>query len=269
MKKTVTYLLLSASLIGLGACRGDFEKIRSSGDWMTQYQEALKYYAKKDYLKASTLLELVIPQLRGKKEAEDVYYKYAYCHFYLGKYILASHYFKNFAATFPNSTLREEVDYMSAYAQYMLSPSFRLDQKYTNDAIEGLQIFVNTYPTSERVKECNQLIDELRSKLETKAFAEGQLYFDLRQYQSAMQSFENLLKDFPETSNAEQVRYMIVKSSYMLAENSIYEKRADRLKNVVTRYNEFIVKYPKSKYKKELDAYRKDANKKLKSMPNV
>lgn len=269
MKKIGINILIATLFLALGACKGEFEKIRASSDWMVQYKEALKYYEKEDYLKASTLLELVIPQLRGKKEAEDVYYKYAYCHYYLGKYILASHYFQNFAATFPNSPFREEVDYMAAYCNYQLSPSFRLDQKYTEDAIESFQTFINTYPRSERVKECNKLIDELRGKQETKSFAEGQLYFDLKQYQSAIQSFDNLLKDYPETANAETVRFMILKASFLLAQNSIYEKREDRYKTVVTKYNEFIVKYPKSKFKKEIGVYKKEANKKLKELSNV
>ncbi len=269
MKKIGIHILLAGIILAFGACKGEFEKIRASGDWMTQYTEALKYYEKGDYLKASTLLELVIPQLRGKKEAEDIYYKYAYCHYYLGKYILASHYFQNFAATFPNSPYREEVDYMAAYCNYELSPSFRLDQKYTIEAIEAFQVFVNTYPQSERVKECNDLIDELRNKQEVKSFAEGQLYYDRKQYQSAIQSFDNLLKDYPETANAETVRFMILKSSWLLAENSVYEKREERYQSVVTKSNEFLVKYPKSKFKKELNLYKKEANKKLKALSNV
>jgi outer membrane protein assembly factor BamD (BamD/ComL family) len=51
----------------------------------------------------------------------------------------------------------------------------------------------------------------LRRKLEEKAFAEGELYFNLRQYQSAVISFDNLLRDYPESPDAERVRYLIAK----------------------------------------------------------
>ena len=65
------------------------------------------------------------------------------------------------------------------------------------------------------------LIKEMRLKQEKKAFEEGKLYLDLRYYQSAVHSFENMLKDFPETTNAAQVRYLIIRSNYLFAENSI------------------------------------------------
>ena len=65
--------------------------------------------------------------------------------------------FKNFSNTFPNSEYREESDFMTAYSNYQLSPTFRLDQTYTIKAIEGFQLFANTYPDSKRVEECNRL----------------------------------------------------------------------------------------------------------------
>ena len=42
---------------------------------------------------------------------------------------------------------------------YLDSPDFTLDQDNTYKAIESLQLFINMYPKSERVSECNQLID--------------------------------------------------------------------------------------------------------------
>ncbi|MBK8562527.1 MAG: hypothetical protein IPN76_04080 [Saprospiraceae bacterium] len=85
----------------------------------------------------------------------------------------------------------------------MMSPGFRLEQTYTEKAIDDLQLFANTYPNSPRLKEVNRLIDEMRLKLEQKVFDEGLLYYNMRQYQAATTTFENLLKDFrkPATPN--------------------------------------------------------------------
>ena len=148
---------------------------------------------------------------------------------------------------------------MSAYSNYQLSPSYRLDQKATESAIEEFQVFVNLFPTSEKVGECNRLIDVLRRKLEQKAFGEGQLYYDLRQYQSAVISFDNLLRDYPESPDVERVRYLIAKASFLLSENSIVEKKDDRYATAITRCKEFLEKYPSGKYSKEIKQTRKDA----------
>ncbi len=264
MKSKFLIFLFCGSFIMMSSCKSEFEKLRATADSETLYKKAFDYYEAEEYLKAQTLFELVINNLRGKVEAEKVYFYYAYTHYKLHKYVLASYYFKNFSNTFSNSEYREEADFMTAYSNYQLSPTYRLDQTYTIKAIEGFQLFANTYPNSTRVNECNQLIDGMRKKLEEKAYNEAALYFDLQQYQSATHSFENMLKDFPDTKQAEKIRYMIVKASFDLANNSIYEKQQERHENVVKNAELFLSKYPKSGYRKEVRNLKKNSSNKIK-----
>jgi len=233
-------------------CKTEFEKVRVSGDTELIYKEAFAFYEGEKYQKAQTLFELLIPAYRGKKELEKIYFTYSYTYYFEGKYILAAYYFKNFATTFPKSELREEAEFMSAYSNYEMSPGYRLEQTYTEKAISELQLFTNTYPESERVKDANGLIDEMRKKQEQKAYAVSELYFDLRQYQAAVHTFENLLKDFPDTKRGEQIRYMIVKASFLLAENSVVEKQDERYNQVKKYAEEYLRKYPKASNKKEV-----------------
>ena len=259
MRKMSGWPLLFALIFLASACKSTFERTRTSGNAELILNKAFDYYDKKNYQRALTLFELVVNTLRGDARAEKAYYEYAQCHYQTKQYLLAAFYFKNFSNTFTNSPLREEAAFMSAYANYQLSPSFRLDQKSTESAIEEFQIFVNLFPKSEKVGQCNKLIDELRRKLEQKAFGEGQLYYDLRQYQSAVISFDNLLRDYPESPDVERVRYLIAKASYLLAENSILEKKEERYGQSVTRCDDFLEKYPSGKYSKEIKQTRKDS----------
>lgn len=57
---------------------------------------------------------------------------------------------------------------MAAYCKFLDSPAYNLDQESTYDAIKELQLFVNRYPNSDRVEECNKYLDILRDKLEKK-----------------------------------------------------------------------------------------------------
>ena len=270
MKKSILPSIFLALVLAVAftSCKSEFEKIRASGDADAIYAQAVKFYNDGQYQKAQTLFELVINNLRGKVEAEKIYFYYAYTHYHLEKYLLAAYYFKNFTNTFPNSEDREEADFMQAYSNYQLSPNYRLDQSYTQKAIDGFQLFVNTYPTSPRVEECNKLIDECREKLEKKAFAEAELYFNLKQYQSATHSFENLLQTFPDTKDAEAIRYMMTKAAYLLAVNSVYDKQEERHRAVLQTSEKFFNKHPKSKYSKELRAIRNNSTKYLKEFTN-
>ncbi len=266
----IRYLIWSLLVITLlSSCKSEFERIRASGDPNLLYQKAFEYYDNEDYLKSQALLELVMPSYRGKKEAEEIFMRYAYTYYHTGQYILASYYFNNFSQTYSTSPQREEADYMAAYSNYKLSPSFRLDQSYSEKAIDGFQLFINTYPQSKRVDECNALIDVMRKKMEVKAFAEGKLYYDVRQYQASMQSFENLLKDFPETDAVEEVRYFMVKAAFHLAENSIVDKQQERYQDAITRAKEFQQRFGSSKYRKEVLEIETTSNKKINQLTNV
>ena len=266
MKNT---LLILFSVLFLSSCKTNFEKVRTSNDPPRIYKEALAYYDAEEYRNAQSLFELVIPYYRGKAEAEELFYKYAYTHYYLGEYILANHYFTSFAKTFFNSDKREEADYMAAFSNMEMSPNHKLDQTYSLKAIDEFQAFTNKYPKSERVALCNQHIDEMRDKLEAKSYEQGKLYYDLKNYNSAIASFDNMLKDFPESEKALEVRYLIVKSCYQWAENSIYEKKEERYNETIKRFNQFKYKYPSSKYNRELEDIHKATKESLKNLKDV
>lgn len=264
MKNKFGWLFCAFAFVLLVGCKSNFEKVRTSGDAGLILKNAFQYYEKGQYQKAQSLFELVLSSIQGQGDAEKATYQYAYTHYYLKQYLTAAYYFKNFSNTFVNSAFREEAAFMSAYSNYQLSPTYRLEQSNTQKAIEEFQLFVNLFPQSKRVEECNRLIDEMRRKLEQKAFAEGQLYYNLRQYQSSVISFDNLLRDYPESPDAERVRYLIAKSEYLLSNNSILEKKTERYNETITRCNDFLEKYPQSKYAKEVAEIRTNADRQLK-----
>jgi outer membrane protein assembly factor BamD len=250
-------------------CKSDFEKIRTSGDPAVILEKANAYFAEEEYLKAQTLYELVISSYRGKQEAELISYNYAYTYYNLEQYILAAYYFKNFATTYGASRYKEEAEFMNAYSNYELSPTFRLDQSYTLKAIEAFQEFVNQHPNSERVEQCNKLIDEMRLKLEVKDFEAAKLYADLQQYQAAIRSFDNLLIEFPDTKRVEEIRYRATEAAYDLAKNSFVERQAERFEEVVKRAELFIARYKSSDYAIDVQKMLLDSQTRLKQLDNV
>lgn len=266
MKRLHSPWLVIGLLFALTACKSEFERVRTSGDPAVMLEKADTYFENEEYQKAQTLYELIISSYRGRSEAELISFNYAYTYYHLRQYILAAYYFKNFAQTFGASSYRQEADFMTAYSNYQLSPSFRLDQTYTQQAIEDFQSFVNQYPNSERVGECNRLIDEMRLKLEQKDFAAAQLYFDLQQYQAAIRSFENLLIEFPDTRRAEEVRLRTIRAAYLLAVNSFVEKQEERYREAVERAQAFLERYQNSEDRAEVQEMLKNSEDRLKQL---
>ena len=160
-------LLITISFTG---CKSKFEKLRLSTDIAKKYQEAIRLYNKKDYTKALTLFDDLVQRYRGRAEAEDLYYYFAYTNYRLKDFLSARYHFKIFADTYPSSPKAEECRFLAAYCFYLDSPNFSLDQENTYKAIEALQLFINIYPSSNRVAEASKLILDLRDKLEVKSY---------------------------------------------------------------------------------------------------
>lgn len=249
-------LLLSISII---SCKSKFEKLRLSNDTANKYKEALKLYNDKSYSKALILFDDLIQKYRGRSEAEDLYYYYAYTNYKLKDYTTSRYHFKTFADTYPSSPKAEECRFMAAYCYYLESPIYSLDQENTIKAIEALQLFINLYPKSERVAEASKLIDNLRDKLETKSYANAKLFLDIGDYKSAVIAFRNSMRDFPDTKYAEEMEFLGIKAQYLYAKNSFEVKQEERFNEAISMFTEFSEKYPSSKYLKEAQGIKKDS----------
>ena len=260
-KKQLTLLagVLAAILITLGSCKSKYEKLKASNDAAKKYSEAVKYYNKKEYTKALGLFDVLVTRYRGQAEAEDLFYYYAYTNYKLKDYTSARYHFKNFADTYPSSARAEECRFMTAYCYYLDSPIFSLDQENTLKAIENLQLFINLYPKSDRVAEASKLIQNLRDKLETKAYANAKLYLTISDYQSAVIAFNNALRDYPDTKYTEELEYLTVKAQYLYARHSKEASQEERFNQAIVYAQQFADKYPASKYVKDALSYKKDS----------
>ncbi len=255
---------LTVTLLSLGACKSRFEKLRLSNDVAKKYQEGIKLYNKKDYNKALILFEGLVQKYRGTAEAEDLNYYYAYTLYRLKDYTTARYKFKEFADTYPASKNAEECRYMGAYCYYLDSPKSSLDQDNTYKAIDALQLFINLYPKSDRAIQAAQYIANLRDKLETKAFDNAKLYFDLggydiTNYKSAVVALKNAQIEFPDIKYAEEMNLLIIKSQYMYAKNSYAVRQEDRFNEAIEYYNEFVEGYPNSILIKDAKQLKADA----------
>ncbi len=234
-------------LLVIHSC-GQYQRLLKSDDFQLKYEKAIEYYEDGDYGRAITLLADVIPIYRGTAEAKTINYYFALAHFHNREYTLASHYLKSFVNAFPQSEHAEEFLFLSAYCQYLESPRYSLDQTNTRQAIRELQNFINRYPESDRVQDANELIDELRFKLEKKWFKKGQMYYNISDYLAAATTFKTLIKDYPDTEFREEAMYLTIKAYYEFAYNSIPQRQEERYEEVISSYNDFVQRYPESDY---------------------
>jgi len=81
------------------------------------------------------------------------------------------------------------------------------------------------YPASTRTDDCKARILELQEKLVEKSYLSARLYYDLKEYRAATVSLANSLKEYPDTKYREELMYLKLDALYLLAENSIPDRR--------------------------------------------
>jgi outer membrane protein assembly factor BamD len=259
MQRTHKFLLFILFALTLSAC-SNFEKIRKMTDEKKKYQEAVRFFKKGQYDKASILFEELLPILTGTEQQEVATFYQAYCDYHSGSYETANFRFKRFAETFARSEYYDEAVYMSAYSLYKNSPQFNLDQSGTITAINELQSFINNYPDSKFREETAELIKELRVKLEQKAYEKAKLYyktsaFNIASLKSAVIEINNFQKDYPDSDFNEEMAFLKVQAQYDLAQSTIESKQRERYDDAIKFYQALVDKYPQSDYLKKAEKF--------------
>lgn len=267
-KKAPSALVFLAIVMVLAGC-SKYQRVLKSNDFEKKFDMAKVYYDNGKYQKAFPLFEELITVFRGTSKAEDVYYYYAYCNYHLGDYMLAGYHFDNFVRTFPRSTRAEDGHFMNAKCYFLDSADPSLDQASTKKAIDQMQLFINKYPESPKVDECNDLMDRLRFKLETKAYNGAKLYYRLGEYKAAIFALRNTLKDYPDTKYREEISFMVLRSSFLLADNSIITKKAERFEETVRECDAFIERHPRSSDLKSAENIKSDSKRELEKLKSL
>ncbi|HZH71535.1 MAG TPA: outer membrane protein assembly factor BamD [Mariniphaga sp.] len=255
MLKKVRLLIVGLVVLLIASSCGDFNKIVKSTDYEFKHKKAIEYFEEGEYVKAGTLFQELVNIYRGTSRADQIYYYYGKSLMGQKDYLMASHYFKSLLKEFPGSEFAEESQFMVGYCSYLLSPKPRLDQTVTREAIESLQLYINLYPYNDRVNEANRLIDELREKLVYKSYLNAKLYYDFGNYKAASVALENSLREYPDSPYREELMYMVLKAKYLLAVNSVEDKKTERLSSALDEYFSFVDEFPESKHRDEVDKF--------------
>lgn len=254
--KKYSYFLLLFTLLFVSC--GEYQKLLKSNDAELRYSKAVEYFEKGDFMRASTLFDMIATYFKGTDRSESVLNYMAKSYMGQKDYYSASEYYKTYVKTYPKGKFVVESKFMIGYCYYLDSPDSRLDQTPTINAITALQEFVDVYPESERVPEANKLLSELNDKLAYKAYLNSKLYFNLgnylgNNYESAVVTAQNALKDFPSTIYREELSFLILNAKYEQASQSVIEKKIDRYRSAIDEYYNFVNEFPDGKFRKEAE----------------
>ena len=129
---------------------------------------------------------------------------------------------------------------------YYLSPESSLDQTDTRSAIDELQLFMDRYPASALRDSSQTMVNNLRKKLETKAFENARLYHKTGNYKSATIAMEHAMEDYPGSPFQEELQFLIIHCHYQYAKQSTERRKLERFNDAIQAFHTFASRFPDS-----------------------
>lgn len=247
-----TLLLLTTAALLFASCRSS-DLIRPGDSLEVAYEKAMNQFEQENYSEAARAFETVISIGRGTDIGQDAQFYLAESYFNNNRFLLAASEYERYAQFHPNSQRREEADFKRALSFYNLSPRYRLDQTYTNRAIENFRLFLARFPDSEYADEAGEYISELRDKLARKAYSAGEFYKRTSQYRAAAVYFDVVIDNYPETQWAERSLVDQMESYILYAENSVAARQAERFEMALESYETYLQLFPRGENRSRIE----------------
>lgn len=263
--KYLRLLLLLVALAGLcselhtAAAKG-INKLLKSKDTEKIYQAAIDAYRNKKYRRATDLFDAVYNDLYSSDRVDTILFYASKAYYYQGLYSVAAEGFDQYRKNFSRRPFAEEAEFLLPMCWYNLSRPAERDQTETHKAITTFNEYLNRHPNSIKAEDIKMMLEELQQKLYEKEFINASLYFKIGQYPASVAALRYSLKDTPENPYRETMMFLICKSWYNYAKNSVPARKLDRYMKMVDSYYNFKSEFPESQdYLKELEKMFLDA----------
>ena len=202
MQKTV--LLVLVVIVTLSC---SFHKDSSEMTADEHYKYAMELFEDEDYYEAENELRIITLRYSGTPITDDAQFYLAETYYEKEEYLVASSEYSRLIRDLPQSPYVEQASYKMALCYYHLSPRSELDQKFTENAIRELELFMVDYPYSEYNEDAKKYILELKTKLAKKLLKSAYIYRKLGAHDSALMYIDLLLERYYDTEVVKEALY--------------------------------------------------------------
>ncbi|MCF7800429.1 MAG: outer membrane protein assembly factor BamD [Candidatus Marinimicrobia bacterium] len=186
-----------------------------------EYEKGLELMEKKNWLRAEETFTFIVYNDPVGVYADDAQFQLAETHYFREEYLIAIDEYNRLINRMPNSPFVEQASWRKAESYYLLSPDYRLDQTLTKRALKEMQNFIDLFPQSEHVPRATEHIVEIREKLAHKLYGSGILYLKLREWDSALLYFNEILDLYYDTTYREAA--LVAKAEALVGKNELDE----------------------------------------------
>jgi outer membrane protein assembly factor BamD len=212
------------------------------------YDKAMKFYDNKAYLSAARIFEELYPLSIGTPLGDTILFLFADSYFQNRDYQMAAFHFRDYARRYPGTERTELASLNAVKAMYYTSPEYYLDQFITVLAIDEISLFIQQYPNSNHIEECNNMLDDLNDKLAKKDLEIVRMYYQTGYYEAAQIIARNFMKTYPASKFAPEALFILVRNNYDFAKKSVEHKKYSRFKDCLEAFETLRLQYPESNF---------------------
>lgn len=242
---------LSVCLIGLlvCACAGDDDTIPDQPVEQL-YMKGFNYFKEKDYAESARYFDEIDRQHPYSVWAPRAQIMAAYAFYSENKYDDALLTLDRFIQLHPGNRNIVYAYYLKGLCYYEQISDISREQKMTEEALSAFKEILSRYPNSIYTADINKKLQELEGHLAGKEMSVGRYYLKQREYLPAMNRFQNVLLEHPQTNQTPEAIYRLVACYTALGMNHQALQTAQLLKT----------HYPSNEWTQKTDKLINDFN---------
>ncbi|HKJ91914.1 MAG TPA: outer membrane protein assembly factor BamD [Longimicrobiales bacterium] len=132
----------------------------------------------------------------------EIRFKLGQAHYNAHEYITAASEFSRLANEMAQDSMADDAWYGVCRSYDALSPDPQLDQEYTKDAIQNCQTLVQIFPNSPYADSAKHIVRAMTDKLARKVYEGGDWYYRRKALDSAIVYFEAVVNKYPDSPSA-------------------------------------------------------------------
>lgn len=203
------YLLLSLTGCLLCACAGDDDTIPDQPVEQL-YMQGFNYFKDKDYDESARYFDEIDRQHPYSVWAARAQIMAAYAFYSDNKYDDAVLTLDRFIQLHPGNRNIVYAYYLKGLCYYEQMSDISREQKMTEDALSTFKEILSRYPNSIYTADINKKLQELEAHLAGKEMAVGRYYLKRKEYIPAMNRFQTVLLEHPQTNQTPEALYRLI-----------------------------------------------------------
>lgn len=239
-------LLTMCIVLGLSACAASDKEIPEDTPEHL-YTQAKKLFDEKEYEKSAQLFDEVERQHPYSVWAARAQIMTAYAYYQANQYDEAVLALDRFIQLHPGNKNTPYAYYLKGLCYFEQISDVGREQKMSTDALETFQRLIAFFPKSVYVPDAKAKIVVIYDQLAGKEMAVGRYYLKQQEFIPAINRFQTVLKEYPQTNQVPEALYRLAAAYVSLGMKEPAEQMSNRLNK----------KFPDSPWTKKVNSLMK------------